>query len=139
MLGILYFIATSTYRPVKISPPQMAPGSRPATLPGHARSDSIEPQLPPMSITDRMDMKRTVIAAVASPTVIRRKIDPRAVFTRGSLLWNARRECLCERLADRRQLDPVEDVLEKAADDQPLGVLARETAGHGVEELVAVD
>src|SRR5215470_7992572 len=37
-------------------------------------------------------------------------------------------------LAHRRQLDAVEDVLEEAADDQPLGVRPRETAGHRIEE-----
>ena len=37
------------------------------------------------------------------------------------------------------QLDPVEHVLEEPADDHPLRLLAREAAGHQVEELLAVD
>ena len=44
-----------------------------------------------------------------------------------------------QRLAHRLELDPVEHVLEEAADDQPLGLGAREAAGHRVEELLAVD
>src|SRR4051812_11510873 len=44
-----------------------------------------------------------------------------------------------ERVADRLELDPVEDLLVEAAHDQPLGLTPREPAGHAVEELVAVD
>src|SRR5687767_238000 len=44
-------------------------------------------------------------------------------------------ECRSHRL----ELDAVEDLLVEAADDQPLGLAARETPRHAVEELVAVD
>src|SRR5439155_3037762 len=45
----------------------------------------------------------------------------------------------CEGVADRLQIDTVEDVLEEAAHDQPLSLRARETARHEVEELLAID
>src|SRR5579864_7817164 len=92
-----------------------------------------------MSITERMQRKSTVSDALTIPTARKIPMEPRAIFTRGSLLWNPRLQRLRQRFPDRRQLDPVEDVLEEAADDQPLGVLTGQAAGHGVEELVAVD
>src|SRR5947199_10767456 len=54
-------------------------------------------------------------------------------------LGNPRLEGCGKRLAHGFELDPVEDVLEEAANDQPLGVGAREPSRHGVEELLAVD
>src|SRR5262245_46764437 len=54
-------------------------------------------------------------------------------------LGDSRFQGLGERLADRLEVDPVEDVLEEAAHDQPLGLAAREPSGHQIEELLAVD
>src|SRR5260221_10340952 len=56
-----------------------------------------------------------------------------------SALRNTRFERVRERLAHRLELDPVEHVLEEATHDQPLGLRARQTARHQVEELLAID
>ena len=63
----------------------------------------------------------------------------RGVADQSDNLRDACFECLAERLAHGLELDPVEHVLEEAAHDEPLRLLARETACHCVEELLAVD
>src|SRR6187455_3719613 len=55
------------------------------------------------------------------------------------LFRNAGFERGLERVANRLELDPVEDLLVEAAHDQALGLATGETAGHAVEELVAID
>src|SRR4029450_8260686 len=55
------------------------------------------------------------------------------------LLGDAGFERRLQRLAHRLELDAVEDLLVEAAHDQALGLAAGETAGHAVEELVAIN
>ena len=56
-----------------------------------------------------------------------------------SVTWGSGLQRRRERLADRLELDPVEHVLEEAADDQALRFRPGEAARHEVEELLAVD
>src|SRR4029079_14126469 len=56
----------------------------------------------------------------------------------GSGLGNSGLEDVAERLAYGRELDPVEDVVEEPAHDEPLRLGAREPARHEVEEHLAI-
>src|SRR5262249_20564871 len=116
---------------------------RPATPLGHGCAISYappDPHVPPMSITDRMPMNSEVSATATPPVVITTNRIPKARLRARTLrLRDAGFEGLGQGVAHGRELDAVEDVLEEAADDQPLGVRTREATRHGVEQLVAID
>src|SRR5919109_1132979 len=97
------------------------------SAPATSSSTSSAPMPPPTSrrVPPRMPCSRTTDAI---------RLD-----SRSSRLGDPCLERLRQRLADRLELHPREDVLEETADDQPLGFGARETARHQVEELLTVD
>src|SRR3954469_18133327 len=108
---------------------------------GHAGVPT-EPQEPPMSITDRIPRKRSASASTTPAPLIRTATVALAFLTVTRESLRGRDTCfqrVGERFPDRFELDPVEDVLEEAADDQPLGFALRESARHQVEKLLAVD